>query len=192
MQSARLVRVSEQEYLERELASEARHEYVAGQVFAMVGASRAHNRIALNISARLLAHLRGSGCDAYIADVKVRVASHSAYYYPDVVVACDRHDAASDKENYVVTAPVLIVEVLSRSTEAIDRREKLLAYQTLDSMKEYVLVSQAAQRVELYRRAGSGWEIVEFAPGDVVQLASLDLALSFADIYDGSEVPAAG
>jgi Uma2 family endonuclease len=191
MQSAKLIHVGEQEYLERELKSEARHEYVAGQVFAMVGASRAHNRIALNLSARLLAHLGGGPCAVFMSDVKLSVPAKSAYYYPDVVVTCDARDRAADQEGYVVAAPTLIVEVLSRSTEAIDRREKLLAYQTLDSLQEYALVGQAAQRVEIYRRAVGGWDVIAFAPGDVVRFASLDLALRFDEIYEGSDVPSA-
>jgi Uma2 family endonuclease len=187
MQSAKLVYVSEQEYLDAELKSEVRHEYVAGQVFAMVGASRAHNRIALNISSRLLAHLRGGPCSVFMADVKVRVPR--VYYYPDVVVTCDPRDQSSNEEGYIVQAPTLIVEVLSRSTEATDRREKLLAYQTLESLKEYVLVSQLHQRVEIYRRADASWEVVELVPGDPVRLESLDFALSFEEIYEGTEVP---
>ncbi len=189
MQSAKLIHVSEQEYFERELNSETRHEYVAGQVFAMVGASRAHNRIALNLSARLLTHLAGGPCAVFMSDVKLGVQAKNAYYYPDIVVTCDARDRGVDQEGYAVVAPRLIIEVLSRSTEAIDRREKLLAYQTLDSLEEYALVSQAAQRVELYRRAGSGWEAITFAPGDAVHLASVDLTVSFGQVYEGSEVP---
>jgi Uma2 family endonuclease len=189
MQSAKLVYVSEQEYLEAELKSEVRHEYVAGQVFAMVGASRAHNRISGNIYSRLLAHLRGGPCSVFMADVKVRVPREGAYYYPDVVVTCDPRDKSSDDEEYVVQAPTLIVEVLSRSTEATDRREKLLAYRTLESLKEYALVSQVHQGVQIYRRAESGWEVVELVPGDPVRFESLDFTLSFEEIYDGTEVP---
>lgn len=189
MQSAKLVYVSEQEYLEAELKSEVRHEYVAGQVFAIVGASRAHNRIALNISSRLLAHVRGGPCSVFMADVKVRVARKGAYYYPDVVVTCDPRDQLGEEEGYIVQAPTLIVEVLSRSTEAIDRREKLLAYRTLESLKEYALVSQSYQHMEIYRRADASWEVVELVPDDPARLSSLDFTLSFEEIYDGAEVP---
>jgi Uma2 family endonuclease len=189
MQSAKLVHVSERDYLARELNAEVRSEYVAGQVFAMVGASRAHNRISGNIYARLLAHLRGAACSPYMADVRVQVASRSAYYYPDVVVTCDPRDRSADPENYSVSYPVLLVEVLSRSTEATDRREKLLAYQTLESLREYVLVSQIARRVEIYRRAAADWEVLALAPGDTVHFSSVEYTADFEDIYDGSDVP---
>jgi Uma2 family endonuclease len=189
MQSARLIHLDPQQCLEGELKSEVRHEYVAGKVVAMVGASRAHNRISGNTYARLLAHLRGGVCGVDMSDVKVHVASKSAYYYPDIVVTCDPKDRGTDQDGYVVTAPTLIVEVLSRSTEATDRREKLLAYQTLDSLQEYALVDQAHQRIEIYRRTGVDWEIVEFAPRDPVLFASLDFTTSFSEVYEDCEVP---
>jgi len=188
MQSARLVHLSEQEYLEAELKGEVRHEYVAGQVFAMVGASRAHNRVSGNVYSRLLAHLRGGPCEVFMSDVKVRVPRMSAYYYPDIVVTCDPRDRTAN-EGYVVKTPSLIIEVLSHSTEAIDRREKLLAYQTLESLKEYALISQSHQGVEIYRRADAGWEVEQLVPGDPVRFASLDITLSFEQVYEESEIP---
>jgi Uma2 family endonuclease len=189
MQSARLIHLDEHKYLEGELTSAVRHEYVAGQVFAMVGASRAHNRLSGNIYARLLAHLRGGPCAVFMSDVKVGIPAKSAYYYPDVVVTCDARDRASDQEGYVVSAPTLIVEVLSRSTEATDRREKLLAYQSLESLQEYVLVGQSHQSVEIYRRAASGWDIEKLVAGDPVHFASLELTLGFEEIYEETPIP---
>jgi Uma2 family endonuclease len=189
MQSAKLVHVSEPEYLEAELRSDVRHEYVAGQVFAMVGASRAHNRISGNIYSRLLAYLRGGPCGVFMSDVKVRLPRMNAYYYPDIVVTCDPRDRTANQEGYVVEAPSLIIEVLSRSTEAIERREKLLAYQTLESLTEYALVSQSHQGVEIYRRADAGWEVEQLVPGDPVRFASLDFTLTFEEVYEESEIP---
>ena len=112
-----------------------KHEYGAGQIFAMVGVSRDHNRIALNLFKLLEAHLYGGPCQIYVAEVKVRVEKADAFYYPDIAVTCD----ASDTEKYYLTHPCLIVEVLSPSTEGIDRREKLMAYQQLESLQEYIL-----------------------------------------------------
>jgi Uma2 family endonuclease len=178
--------LTEQEYLESEPRSPVKREYVAGRVFARVGVSRTHNRVTMNIASALQEHLRGGPCQVFFADIRVRVQRAQAYYYPDVVVTCD----PEDRDEYQVTRPVLIVEVLSSTTEAIDRREKLLAYQTLDSLKEYVLVSQERRRVEVVRRGEDlAWwqEIAEDAEGDQaeIRLESVGLSLTLGQIYEG-------
>ncbi len=131
-----------EEYLQLEQTSEIRHEYLGGQVFAMSGGSKEHNTITLNIASRVRSHLRGGSCSVFMADMKVRIqlASQrkSIFYYPDVIVTCD----PDDQDRFFLNYPCLIIEVLSPSTETIDRREKLLNYQTLESLQEYVLVSQ--------------------------------------------------
>jgi len=178
---ARIEAVSVEDYLAGEQIAEIRHEYVAGQVFAMVGATRAHNVVALNIAAFLRRHLRGTPCTAYISDMKVRVEAADAFYYPDVVVSC---------EPLVPTAtflrePLLIVEVLSPSTETIDRREKRLNYQKLASLREYVLVAPDVVRVEVFRRRGEGFgELDVYEAGDeAVVLESVDVRLPLAEVY---------
>ena len=178
--NAHLLPLSVEDYLEGELRSEIRHEYVAGRVFAMTGASRAHNLIALNIVTALHAHLRGGPCKAFMSDLKVRVEKADAFYYPDIAVTC--HPA--DTQAYYLTHPCLVVEVLSPSTEGIDRREKLLAYQSLDSLKEYVLVAQGAVQVEVYRRDGEGgWWLYTYTGGEELRLEAVDFALSVAAVY---------
>ena len=185
--SARVMPIlSEQEFLDSELSSPVKREYVAGRVFAMVGVSRAHNLTTMNIAAALRERLKGGPRKVFIADIRVRVQRAQAYYYPDVVVTCDPADA----DDYQVTRPVLIVEVLSPATEAIDRREKLLAYQTLDSLKKYVLVSQERRRVEVVRRGegGSWWQdtIDETdAEAAEIRLESVGVALMLPQIYEG-------
>ena len=183
---ARLPILTEQEYLNSEMSSPVKREYVAGRVFAMVGVSRAHNLVTMNIAATLRERLKGGQCKVFVADIRVRVQRAQAYYYPDVVVTCD----PEDRDEYQVTRPVLIVEVLSPATEAIDRREKLLAYQTLDSLKEYVLVSQERRRVEVVRRGegGSWWQdTIDEADGDAaeVRLESVGVTLTLPQIYEG-------
>lgn len=158
-------------------------------MFAKVGSSRAHNQISGNPYLRLRTHLRGGPFETYISDVKVRVPTKHAYYYPDIVVTCDSRERPMNEELFLVSAPTLIVDVLSSSTEATDRREKLLAFQTLDSLREYVLVAQAHQRVETYRRTQSGWEKESLEPCDPVRFVGVDLTLTFADVYEGSGVP---
>ncbi|ADE15889.1 protein of unknown function DUF820 [Nitrosococcus halophilus Nc 4] len=179
---ALLPTISIQEYLAGEQASEIRHEYIAGQLFAMVGASRAHNTISLNIASLFHAHLRGSPCQAFMADMKVRVDKAEAFYYPDIVVTCEPRD---DKALFL-NAPSLIVEVLSPATENIDRREKRIAYQYLESLKEYVLVAQDRPQVEVYRCSRTGvWEVDIYEGGETATLPSLNLELPLAVVYEG-------
>ncbi|QBQ55052.1 Uma2 family endonuclease [Nitrosococcus wardiae] len=179
---ALLSTVSIQDYLAGEQAREVRHEYIAGQLFAMVGTSRAHNTIAGNFFALLHTHLRGSPCQVFMADMKVRVDKAEAFYYPDIVVTCEPRD---DKALFL-NAPSLIVEVLSPATENIDRREKRIAYQYLESLKEYVLVAQDRPQVEVYRRSHTGvWEVDIYESGETATLSSLNLELPLAVVYEG-------
>jgi len=116
--------------------------------------------------------------------VKLYLKKERSYFYPDVMVTCEPRLLELDAQAQVVDSPVLVVEVLSPSTEGIDRREKLRAYRTLPGLKEYALVSQDECRVELYRRRGDiGWDIITFEPGDTVELASVELQLAIADVY---------
>jgi Uma2 family endonuclease len=167
------------EYLEGERDAGVRHEYVAGQAYAMTGASARHNRIALNIAGRLNDLLADGECEAFMADMKVRVAP-DLFYYPDVFVACDPPGG----DPYFRTEPRLVVEVLNPSTERADRREKLAAYRDCPSVQEYALVSQDAARVELHRRASDGWQAEVFdAAEDSLTFDSVGLTLSLRDIY---------
>ncbi len=159
-----------EEYLATEESSPARHEYVDGQLFAMSGASRRHNLIAINTVSILRPHLKGGRCRVYMSDVKVRVEATNSFYYPDVMVSCD----AFDSKNVFTTSPCLIFEILSLSTATIDRREKLIAYRQLTSLREYVIVHQRSRRVELYRKnKDERWELIELAAGDKLVLESI-------------------
>ncbi|BCX80450.1 hypothetical protein MIT9_P0023 [Methylomarinovum caldicuralii] len=180
-QHALIETVSVADYLSGEQASAIRHEYVAGQVFAMVGATRAHNVVTLNIAAFLRHHLRGTPCTAYMSDMKVCVEAADAFYYPDVAVSCE----PLPPQGMFLSEPVLIVEVLSPSTANIDRREKRLNYQKLSSLREYVLVSPEEIRVEVYRRGGEGWaELDVYEAGDeTVALNSVAAKVPLAEIY---------
>jgi Uma2 family endonuclease len=176
--------ISVEEYLVGEEASEVRHEYVAGQIFAMSGATEAHNLIAGNVYALLRAHLRGSGCWAFIENLKLRVEAADTFYYPDVFVTCGPLDGKSVFKQHAH----LIVEVLSSSTENIDRREKLLNYRLLDNLQEYVLVAQKRRQVEIYRRDEQGrWQLEIIAPDGELHLKSLPngpLTLTMDEIYE--------
>ena len=173
------------DYIQGEQHSPIRHEYLNGEIFAMTGGSEAHNRIALNIASLLKSHLRGSGCKTFIADMKVQIQNavnrSDIFYYPDVMVTCD----PQDQQRYYKTHPCLIVEVLSPSTEKLDRREKRLNYQTLPSLQDYLLVRQDRAEVELYHRDNSGfWRPQHFTAGDILSLKSVNVELAVSEIYD--------
>lgn len=187
MKVASYTQISEAEYLALEAQSPLKHEYVAGGIYAMTGASLRHNVIALNIAALLRAHLRGSPCRTFMSDAKLRVNKLNSYYYPDVMVTCDPRHQNITPGDTVIETPRLVIEILSNSTEATDRREKLLAYRSLPSMLEYVLVSQELASVEIHRRQGDiGWQIITLSPGDPVELNSVELVTDFAAVYEES------
>lgn len=187
MHHATVATLSEADYLSGEAQSRVRHEYIAGYVYAMAGASKAHNTIALNFASRLRQHLRGSPCRSFIADMKVRTVG--AYYYPDVVATCSEQDTAPNAPKDYLTAPILIVEVLSPATETIDRREKMRAYVSLDSLKEYVLVESRLQQVEVYRKQPDGtWEQWIWSVGETLRLDSVGLDLSLEELYEDADL----
>jgi len=163
-------------YLQGELKSEVRHEYIDGQIFAMVGASKRHNLIGIGLLSLLKAHLE-IPCRVYFADVKVQI--DSTFYYPDLVVSCAKETDSPYYEN----EPILIVEVLSPSTELKDRFEKRLVYQRLNSLLEYVLISQDKEQVSIYRREPDGWVIANYQEGDTVNIKSVGLDFPIHDIY---------
>jgi Uma2 family endonuclease len=150
--------ISIEEYLEAELTAPVKHEYIAGHIYAMVGSSKVHNLVALALASALRSHLHGRPCQVFMADVKVYVKNATAFYYPDVV-ACDR----GDSDPYVVTKPLLIVEVLSPSTERIDREEKLHNYRQLDSLAEYILISPETKEAVVHRCVEGLWKVEAYA-----------------------------
>jgi Uma2 family endonuclease len=169
-----------EEYLQWEPSQGERYEYWDGEVVAMTGGTRAHNRIAFNFSKLIDAGLLGRGCGVYINDVKVQVEPGRKYYYPDVVVTCDDRD---DDERFV-QFPCLIVEVLSPATEAVDRGAKFAHYRQFSTLQEYVLVTATVPVVEVFTKNGQGqWVLTEYGEQDVVTLAAIDLEIPVAAIY---------
>ncbi|AHE96980.1 Uma2 family endonuclease [Thioalkalivibrio paradoxus] len=174
--------VSVEDYLASERDGEVRHEYVAGQVYAMTGASRRHGLIVGALVAALRRGARQRNCQLFTNDMKVYVhhAGDDAFYYPDLVLTCE----ADDREDYYLKHPCLIVEVLSEGTERIDRREKLLAYTAgLPSLREYLLVAQDRRQVDVYRRTESDWVHETYTDGSF-QLDSLEQDLRLESIYE--------
>jgi len=183
MQHATVAFYSETDYLNNEAASANKHEYVAGEVFAMAGASKRHGTLALNAAIALRQGLRGQPCAVFMADMKVRVHADSAYYYPDVVATCDASDLSPDAPKDFLQAPKLVVKVLSDSTETVDRREKLLSYRRVSSLIEYVLIDQNKAWVEVFRRTPAGWMQDIYEAGETVQLACVDVQIPIAELY---------
>lgn len=175
--------LSVDEYLAGEESGELRHEYIDGQIYAMTGASRQHGLIVSNLVAALRPLVRGRGCQLFANDMKVRlrIADQDIFYYPDLLLSCE----ADDRQTYYCTKPCVIVEVLSGTTERIDRREKFLAYTTLPSLRDYLLVSQARREVWHYRRARE-WAAEVLTDGDL-GLECLGISLPLDAIYDEVE-----
>ena len=174
--------ISPEEYLKLEELSQLKHEYIQGETYAMAGASDAHVTLSVNLVTLLRNHVRGSGCRVYMSDMKARIESRNIYYYPDVMVTCDERDKAfqSFKRH-----PCLIIEVLSKGTEAFDRGDKFADYQELETLQEYVLISQKRQRVECFRRNAEGlWVLHSYTQGSEIHLASVDFRTSIDSIYE--------
>jgi Uma2 family endonuclease len=175
------VLMSAEEYLAWEEMQQERHEYWDGEVVAMAGTTKRHNRISLNCSKMLDDLLAGNNCEVYIADIKVQVQKHRKYFYPDVVVTCDEQD----QDESMIQCPCLIVEVLSASTEAIDRGEKFKAYRQFTTLQEYILVQPDQPVVEVFARNEAGkWELTEYGFEDAIDLASLGVRVAVKDLYE--------
>lgn len=176
-------------YLAWEAGQAEKSEFVAGEVFAMVGVRRVHATVAGNIFAALREHLRGSPCLPFIADMKLRVASVDAFFYPDVMVTCDPGDRRAE---LFIEQPTLVVEVLSDATAAYDRGAKFAAYRQIAMLQEYVLVDIDTRRVEVFRRQpGNEWLLHDYAGEPACHFASVDLTLSLDTVFEDVETNAA-
>ncbi len=180
--------ISEADYLVGEQDGSVRHEYVAGQVYAMAGASGRHGRICANLLFAARAAARGGPCRVIANDMKVRVADKSIYYYPDLVVAC----GPDNDDDYFIDNPCFIAEVLSPSTETTDRREKLLVYRGIASLRYYLLADSRQRRVMVYSRdANNRWQQAELTRDEslAVDCGVLQFQLSLDDVYEDVVLP---
>lgn len=169
--------ITEQDYLSHELDSQNRHEYVNGEIFAMTGASAAHNLISGNLYTALMQHLKGKTCRPYMADMKLKIGTD--YFYPDVLVDC----AELADDAHFTQSPILIVEVLSKSTKSYDKTFKMQRYQQIASLQEYVLIEHDIAEVEVLRKS-QHWQPSYYYLGDRFNLESVKLELDVSDIYD--------
>jgi len=170
------------DYLVWEELQEEKYEYVNGEVFAMGGARGEHVIVSLNIASALKQQLRGKPCQTYMSDMKLRVEAMDAFYYPDVVVSCNKSDHQAEQ---FLSSPRLIVEVLSDSTEAYDRGGKFAAYRNITSLNEYVLVNIKTRSVECFRRtAENDWLLHVYTDETVCDFVSLDVSVEMATIFE--------
>jgi Uma2 family endonuclease len=172
-------RMTADEYLAFEMQSPIKHEFVDGVIYAMSDASDRHGLLTLAFASALYRQL-SDDCQAFVADMKLRVGARSpcVFYYPDILVSC----AADDRERYFREQPILIVEVLSPSTERVDRTEKLAAYASIPSLHEYVLADQDIPKIEIRRRR-TAWQPEIYLPGDGFRLDSVGIDLTIDGLY---------
>jgi Uma2 family endonuclease len=173
--------MSAEDYLAWEQMQQERHEYWDGEVLAMTGGTKRHNRVSSNCFKVLDNLLAERNCEVYISDVKVQVEANRKYFYPDVVVTCDKRD----RDAQLVQYPCLIVEVLSPSTEAVDRGAKFKAYRQFTTLQDYVLIQPDQPIVEVFTRKEAGqWVLVEYGLEDVIELASVGGRVAVKELYD--------
>ena len=173
-----------EEYRAFDAAAETKHEYVNGEVYAMAGGTPEHARLQTRVSRLLGNALEGKPCEVYSSDLRVRITATGRSTYPDVTVVCGQLATASD-DPHGVTNPRVLIEVLSESTEGDDRGSKWSHYQRIESLEEFVLVSQDQARVEVYRRSGEIWTYRSITSGSV-ELESLGVAIALDELYESA------
>jgi len=182
MQTAEALLFTNEGYLVWEETQAQRHEFVNGEVFAMGGIRQAHVVVSGNVFAALKQHLRNKPCRTYISDMKLRVEQVDAFFYPDVMVSCDKLD---HKAEQFISNPVVIIEVLSDSTEAYDRGAKFSAYRHIESLKEYFLIDIDAKRIECFRRTpDNDWLLHVYEAGSSCEFVDLQCSIALSDIFE--------
>jgi Uma2 family endonuclease len=182
--------ISPEEYLGIERKSEIRSEYLNGEMFAMVGASREHNLIVANLTREITQQLKGKPCELYPTDMRVRIPATGLYTYPNVVVVCGE-PLFEDEHVDTLLNPTLIIEVLSESTESYDRGKKFSHYQTVSALVEYLLVAQDEYRIEQFVKQPDGHWLYSDArsPEGSLELASIQCVLALKEVYDRVALP---
>lgn len=174
-----------EEYLAIERTAEGKSEYFNGETFAMSGGTSQHNIITVNVAASLHAQLRKRECTVFSSDQRVKVSATGLFTYPDISVVCGKAIFVDDRQDTLLN-PTVIVEVLSKSTEGYDRNEKFAHYRKMDSLKQYLLISQFRHHVEVYTRQPDGQLILTETDDPVgeVHLVSIQCTLSMTDVYE--------
>lgn len=176
--------ITQEEFLLTERESKEKHEYFKGEIFAMSGASRFHNRISMNLSVSLGSYLKGKQCTPYGSDLRVHVQQNTLYTYPDITIVCGEEEYLDDKFD-TLTNPKVIIEILSPSTKDYDRGSKFMLYRAIPSLVEYVLVDSEAVCIERFYKNEEGiWSLFEYKElTDLVYFAAIDFKISVEEIY---------
>ncbi|MCI5148755.1 MAG: Uma2 family endonuclease [Candidatus Electrothrix sp. MAN1_4] len=174
--------ITEEEYLAAEKEGEKKHEWYKGECFAMAGGTRWHNILSSRIIAALVERLEDTPCTPYMADFRLSIEAHQHYVYPDIMVVCEESSYIADD---MVNNAEVVLEVLSKGTESYDRGQKFLHYQSIPLLCEYILVSQEAMQVEVYRRREDGrWEYHRLTqPSENLFFETVDCSISLNKIY---------
>jgi Uma2 family endonuclease len=181
-----LPRMTMEEFFQFETGSEERHEFVDGYLFVLAGPTARHHLIVKSLDAIITKHLEPSRCTTFTNTFMVRIESLNCVYQPDLLVTC----APFDIDDYFTDSPIMIIEVLSPSTAATDRREKLTAYEKIESLREYLIVYQSIKRVDLYRKNGRRFAPREIFTSGSFELQSLPpgpLTVPIESVYEGLE-----
>ncbi|MEI6949157.1 Uma2 family endonuclease [Paraflavisolibacter sp. H34] len=181
--------ITAQEYLEQERAATEKHEYYQGEVFAMSGARLQHNRIQMNFTGEARIRLRGKSCEVFGSDLRVHIPANTLFTYPDAVIVCGKPELLDEAFDTLLN-PVVIVEILSRSTQSYDRGDKFMLYRAIPSLKEYVMIDSESIGIEHYSRQEDGtWLFAETKdPASVLQLLSLGISFPISLLYEGVEL----
>lgn len=179
------IRYSWADYLALEESSNVKHEFLDGQIYGIAGGTPEHAAIAAALTGLLFAQLRGSRCRLHDADLRVRVLETGLATYPDVTIVCGARERHPEDPN-AVTNPILLVEVLSKSTEEYDRGDKFEHYKRIASLREYVLVSHREREIEVWTRRTDAWTRAVFRDGERAELASVSAQLDVTELYQAA------
>jgi Uma2 family endonuclease len=179
--------LTENEYLALERDSSVKSEFYKGEIFAMAGAKRTHNLIVTNLLREISAHFKGKPCKVYPSDMKVKNAKDRFFTYPDVTIVCGKAEFLNKNQD-VLLNPLVIIEVLSESTEKYDRGTKFDLYRNIPSLNEYILVNSEERKIESYVREGENWVYTESREGQPFSIKTTEVSLDLDEVYDKVEL----
>ena len=177
--------ISPEQYLEMERASETKHEYYKGEVFAMSGASLPHNFVSHNVYGSLIIFLKGKNCKPFGSDLRIHIPENSLYTYPDISIICGKPETTDSFRDSIIN-PSVIIEILSKSTKDYDRGTKFTLYRSIKTLKEYILIDSTSVSVEIFtKQEDNSWNLTEFKQlSDSFRITTINLALHLKDVYE--------
>ncbi|WP_310560785.1 Uma2 family endonuclease [Flavobacterium sp.] len=184
-----ILHISEKDYLDTERLAFEKHEYYKGEIFAMSGASIAHNKIAMNSSVDIATKLKGKRCQPFGSDLRIHIPKNTLYTYPDISIVCGEIETTDDKFD-TITNPSVIIEILSPSTRNYDKGEKFTLYREIDSLQEYILIDSERIMVEKFiRNSDNSWQLTEYKTMEQsFTIATVSLEMQLQDIYEGVKI----